>query len=56
MEVNKEEIIRKAKYMIEGKHYTVNYIEGYIDALLDRDLINDDEFAKLNRLLSNRGD
>ena len=46
--------IKRVKNMIEGKYYTVNYIEGYIDALLDVNSIDDNEFEELNKILSKR--
>ena len=51
----KDKQIRRIKDIIKGKHYTINYIEGYIDALFDVDFINDDEFTELNKLLGVRG-
>ena len=52
MDIEKGKIsIKLVKNMIKGKHYTVNYIEGYIDALLDRNLINDNEFEELDKIL-----
>jgi len=55
MDIEKGKIsIKLVKNMIRGKHYTVNYIEGYIDALLDGNLINDNEFEELNKMLSER--
>lgn len=55
MDIKKDKQIRRTKNFIESKHYTTNYIEGYIDALFDIDFINDDEFAELNKLLEVRG-
>ncbi len=54
MDIEKDKIIKRVKYIIEGKHYTVNYIEGYIDALFDCNFINDNEFKELNEILSER--
>ena len=54
MDDKKDRQIRRIKDMISGKHFTVSYIEGYIDALFDIDFINDDEFTKLNKLLEVR--
>ena len=50
MDTKKEKQIRRIKYLIKGKHYTINYMKGYIDALFDIDFINDDDFAELNKL------
>ena len=56
MDTKKDKQIRRIKDIIFfGKHYTINYIEGYIDALFDVDFINDDEFTELNKLLEVRG-
>ena len=54
MDIGKEKIMARVKNIIEEDYFTINYTEGYIDALFDWNLINDDEFAKLNKLLEVR--
>ena len=55
MDIEKEKIMERAKDMIKEGYYTVNYIEGYIDALFDWDLIDDNGFEILNKLLETWG-